>query len=238
MSNYERVWQRMAVEHPEFTHAYDPFDDPNAIECLILSNYIGFKPFPSARCMDIGANVGLVSAFWALNDCDVTAYEADPLTYEIQTEMFARTGLKVNAINAAVYSYDGEIPFLGAKTPGAQCRNGAVQIAGGLGDGQLDAPKAKCVSLATAIGNLEWDAVKFDIEGAEFETLLKTDESVLRRINFIQIEFHHGWATKEIYDEVMSKLNRVFAIEGREDGDPNSSSYGRYHWIQGTQRVD
>ena len=67
------VWARMAQEHPEFTHASDPFDDPYAVENLVLSDYIGFKPFKGARVMDVGANAGIWSSYCALNGALVTA---------------------------------------------------------------------------------------------------------------------------------------------------------------------
>jgi 2-polyprenyl-3-methyl-5-hydroxy-6-metoxy-1,4-benzoquinol methylase len=110
-----RVWARMSQEHPEFTRDHDPLNDPWTVEALVLnsdSHNIDFQPFPGARVMDIGANVGLLTAYWALNGCQVTAYEADPETCKIMAEHCQKLG--VNAVNAAIWTHQGEISF----TPG------------------------------------------------------------------------------------------------------------------------
>ena len=170
---YRYVWSRMAREHPEFTHAHDLFDDPAPIAALLLGDYIGFTPFPGARVMDVGANVGILTAYWALNGCYVVAYEADHCTWRLLNEMLVATDLARNviALNQAMWKCDGEIPFVGRSGSGViSNRNGAVQVPG-VGDSAMDAPKVKCISFQHALYGHPWDAVKMDIEGSELEAL-------------------------------------------------------------------
>ena len=190
----ESVWGRVAKMHPEFTRAHDALGHAAAVESLVLNNFIGFLPFEDARVMDLGANAGLLTALWALNGCRVTAYEADPVTYGILRGMLVSTGLlgKVNPVNAAVWTFTGQIPFRGDEQhyPDGKCllRNGAVQItgAGKYGDGDNtpgrfrgnvrevtdDVERIPCISLEDAISDANWDCIKVDIEGAEFQVLL------------------------------------------------------------------
>lgn len=212
---YRTVWSRMAREHPEFTHDHDLFDDPAPVGRLLLDDYIGFIPFPGACVMDVGANIGLLTAYWALNGCQVVAYEADQCTARLLTEMLDVTGLRpnVHVVNAAIWKCDGSIPFVGRSGSGVvPNRNGAVQVAG-VGDSALDAPCVQCVSFARALGDDPWDAVKMDIEGAEFETLANTPDSSLALIRHMHIEFHNGWATDEQHAALMAKLGHTFEIE-------------------------
>jgi hypothetical protein len=63
----ERVWSRVAKEHPEFTRAHDIFNNPWSVQHHVLDNEQGFVPFPGAKVLDLGANVGVCTAYWALN---------------------------------------------------------------------------------------------------------------------------------------------------------------------------
>jgi FkbM family methyltransferase len=220
----KRVWARMAAEHPEFTRAHDVFNDPWTVEGLILESdrhNIAFKPFPGAKVMDIGANAGLLSAYWALNGCEVTAYEADPETCQTIADMFIRTGLQVNVINKAIWSHTGEIEF----TPGRHTDKGRQIHCGlvhspsheGASHSALNPERHKviastimvpCITLAEALGDTIWDFVKMDIEGAEFEVLTSTPAETLRdHIKAMVVEFHCDWPSwKTLAQPAMEKL--------------------------------
>jgi FkbM family methyltransferase len=208
-----RIWSRMASEHPEFTHEHDSLDNPWSVETLILDNEQHFKPFSGANVLDIGANAGLLTAYWALNGAKVTAYEADPITYKILTDMLTQTGLKVSAINAAIWTYTGEIKFQGGghkSERGHFCRNGLIQTSG-----ISDATMVPCVSLTDALGDTIWDFVKMDIEGAEHEVIMSTGPEVLKNhIKQMQVEFHAEWPTSNsLYWDVRNKLRSLGLTE-------------------------
>jgi FkbM family methyltransferase len=248
----EWVWAKIAKEHPEFTRVSDPFDDPWMVENLVLGNYIGFTPFKGAQVMDIGANVGIWSSFCALNGADVTAYEADPVTYEIMRSSFEKANLQINAVNAAVWLHSGTCQFrgVGESVLDGFCRNGAIQIVGAGINGTGDVTEGKfrgntpelqpemqvipCLSLTEALDDRVWDCVKMDIEGAEFELLMTVPSEVLRRhIRYMHVELHNGWADTTLYQEFIRKLRSVFDFSGGyEDTHPQSEWIGRFHWLQ------
>lgn len=230
-----QIWARIAQVHPEFTPAHAAFDDHEMVDTLLADDYIGFTPFAGARVMDIGANQGILTAYWALNKCRVRAYEADPVTYQVLCTMLAATRLdaQVEAVQAAVWTCDGEIPFWGrgGTHQGIPYRNGAIQVASG-GDHNLSAPAVPSVSLSTALGDQVWDAVKIDVEGAEWAMLLETPDEKLARIKHAHVELHHCWEVEDHYQAFLDKLDRTFRIEGYLDQVEGSVTRGRYHWIR------
>jgi len=243
-----RVWSRIAATWPKFTRAHDIFNDPFQVDTLLLGDFLGWQPFPGARVMDIGANAGIVSAWCAVYDAQVTAYEADPITAKLVEDMVHFTGLyeRLTVINAAIWTHEGTVPYHGNGWDDSRGsgRNGAIQIVGGGVDGtgdmtpgvfrgntpviHPDTPHVPCTTLAAAIGNTRWDFVKMDIEGAEFQVLLSTPDEALYQIDFLQIEFHNGWADSLVYARVMDKLSQIFTHTGAivMDGEHK----GRYHY--------
>lgn len=194
-------------------HNYDflPGKDPNT-----------FKPFPHAKILDLGTNLGMVAAYWALNGAHVTSYEADPETYKLATEMFDRTNLKVNVINKAIWSHSGTIGFKGVGHMDGDrlCRNGQM-------DSSSEAVQVPCITLTEALGDTIWDCVKIDIEGAEFEVLMSTDSKVLENIKYMNLEIHEqkhhpDWLIPEQVEQLRGKLEKQFEIR--------PSIYSSNHW--------
>jgi FkbM family methyltransferase len=224
----QRVWARIAREHPNFTRDHDPVNNPWMVEDHVLNNEQGFSPFLGAKVLDIGANVGVVSAYWALNGANVTAYEADPETYKILIRMLEKTHLssKIKAVNAAVWTHTGTVEFkgIGHQSPrGFYHRNGCMYIPSGDGfqrnsyfsqHSQSVLFKVPCISFAEVLGDTVWDFVKFDIEGAEIEVLSNIDLGILKRqVKAMQVEYHNDWGTSEQRDKMVARLNTVFKAE-------------------------
>jgi FkbM family methyltransferase len=237
MSEFESktkdVWARMAVEHPEFTPAHDALKNPWSVESLLLSSQINTETFPDGDVLDIGANAGILTAYWALNEARVTAYEADPITFGILNDMLIQTNLKdkVNAVNAAVWTYTGEVKFQGSPEAESKVRDGCLWVderPAGFYEGVNKESVVPCTSFVEVLGNTVWDCVKMDIEGAEFEVLLRTPVGILRdRIKYMQLEFHHEWAIDSQYQELMTKLESIFHIDGQGS---NEKWEGRFLW--------
>lgn len=254
----EWVWKKVNERFPKFKPSYCLSNDPHMIDGLVAENCHRFCGFPDARVMDIGANQGVWSAFCAAHGADVTAYEPFIGSYSVMEKMIQANGFSENIhpINKAVWVYTGQCSFIGAgghiQNAPWTTYNGSLQIEGVLApaspresthgkfrgntSGIPDAPKVDCVSLADAIGQSEWDCVKMDIEGAEFQLLLSTPNAVLQNINFLTVEFHSGWADLELYQSLMSKLSEVFTFDGVKDGDPQFVGEDRYQCLWATRK--
>lgn len=238
------VWEQMSLEHPEFTPAHDLFDDHEQVATLLLGNYIGFTPFTGARVMDIGANAGILTAYWAIHGADVTAYEADPVTHKLLTNMLTKNSLKANVIHAAVWTHTGEVLYAGHgnQWDDRGGRNGAIQVpihdgfVGNLGS-ETDTVTVPCISLVDALGDVIWDAVKIDIEGAEFELLMSVEDQVLRdRIRYMHLEFHNDWADDALYHKLMDKLASIFDLDIFPNPHVGYPWHGRTDWARCTNK--
>jgi FkbM family methyltransferase len=182
-----------------------------------------FKPFVGAKILDIGANLGMVTAFWAMNGADVTSYEADPETYKIMVSMLTRVGLKANVTNAAIWSHTGQVNFKGVGHMDGDrvCRNGGIE------SGPESQP-VSCVTFASALGTTMWDCVKMDIEGAEYPVLMSTPLESMRNINYMNLEIHHekhhpNWLTPQQVETLRRTLGHMFDIK------PSVYSDGFWH---------
>ena len=230
----ERVWKKVEERYPAFTRAHDSFGNPWAVEGLVLDEFVGFKPFQGARVMDVGANIGIWTAFCAVGGCQVTSYEADQKTYSVLKSMIARTGLEsvVTSFNKAVWTYTGKCTFRGDEgtQPGVRLRNGAIQVSGKNVIDGLETEDVECISFEQAIGPEEWDCIKMDVEGAEFELLRVTPIEVFQRIKFMQVEFHNAWADKGEHFALIEKMRPIFDITGSLNVEGEWE--GRYHWAQ------
>ena len=227
IADSESVWKRMEQVYPEFTREHDPSKNYHAVREIILGGSVTwakansyFGPAPGRKVMDVGANVGIFSTFCGLKGADVVAYEPFPEIFSMFSGMIKRTGLdkRVNVVNAAVWTHTGEMPYIGHRTDnekeGVTFYNGSLP-AGGVGWNPDDSRiiTTKCVSFDDAIGDTEWDMVKVDIEGAEFDLFLSASTEALKRIKFAYVELH-PWASQELYDAAVNRMKEVFRFEG------------------------
>jgi FkbM family methyltransferase len=230
----ESVWRAMKERHPEFTEWMDPLNNYHAVREIVLGGSVTwagvherFKPCLISRVMDIGANAGIFTAFCAANRSLVYAYEPFLRPYAVLRGMLDASDLNryVVAQNAAVWTYTGKVQYFGnVSTLDNVCPafNGGVKSDGinWTPDDERISVEVKCISLEAALGEVSWDCVKVDVEGAEFEMILACPEETLRQIRFMYIEFH-PWASAELYHKTIDKLKAVYKFEGsvmRTDG--------------------
>jgi FkbM family methyltransferase len=218
------VWAEVAARFPQFTHAHDPADNYHAVREIVLSGSVTwaaangyFKPWPGKWVLDIGANAGIYSAFCAIHGARVVAYEPFQQVYSLLVKMVDEipNGDLITPINAAVWTFTGNIPYIGHKVINTDvtCYNGGVPTNGvrWTDDDFNNAVEVRCVSLDDAIGDRTWDCVKIDIEGAEYEMLLAASPEKLKQIKFCYLEFHH-WTGSDpsLYARTIEKLESIF----------------------------
>ena len=227
----EWVWSKMALDHSEFPKRCDPFDDPWMVENLILNTgYIAWQPFAGANAMDVGANVGIWGFHAALHGANVTAYEADPLTHAVLQQTAKDLSIQnLTALNKAIWIFNGTTQFLGRDYEWkCRGRNGSLQ--------SLEvspspvANEIECITFDDAIGDVMWDCVKMDIEGAEFPVLENVSTGKLSQIRTLHVEFHNSDRNQPKYALLLKKLASVFNVASHSIN--NEEFQGRYHWAQ------
>ena len=142
--------------------------------------------------LDIGANIGDSSVYFALNNAKmVIALEPQPYSYNLAKKNINVNNLsdKIILINAG-YGLDSEIKVddkisgVGSKlTPSQNGKNIPIY------------------SLKTIVNNYNLNGdllLKMDCEGCEYN-LLKEDDNILRKFKKMQIEYHYGYVKLEKY---------------------------------------
>ncbi len=162
----------------------DPRSVANTVVEVAAGEYAaaGFSVGPGQRVVDGGANVGAFAVLAARAGAEVFAYEPHPETFRHLERNTA--GLGVRCVQAALV---------------AEAREPTVALAVGSesdthhrlgGDGE--AVHVPALALADAIAD-GIDLLKLDVEGAEFELLLRAPDDVLARARRIACEVH-PWA--------------------------------------------
>jgi FkbM family methyltransferase len=170
----------------------------------------GWQPFSGARLLEIGANVGIYTEYASERGASIIAYEPDPETFLVLTARH----LPAEIINKAVWTHTGECSFKGFTTP-ANDHNGALVHIQCPDNGFFRPPvPVPCVSFNDAVGATNWDCVKIDTEGAEYEMLLSASDDALRRIKFLYVELHPWWVAPELPEKLINRLAEFYTITG------------------------
>lgn len=143
--------------------------------------------------IDIGANIGDSSIYFALNNAKkVIALEPYPYSYNIALKNIKNNDLqdKIILLNAG-YGQDGtiKVDYDFKNTAGSNLRS------------FTDGMDIKILSLKTLLSDYQIDkaVLKMDCEGCEYN-LLKEDNDTLKKFKRIQIEYHYG------YEKLKDKL--------------------------------
>ena len=159
------------------------------IKDQFIEEQYGWLDVKGKDVIDIGANVGDSAIYFALKGAKhVYAFEPYPYSYAI-----AMQNIKLNGLN-------DDIKLL---NEGCGKENGKIKIDTGyknLGSTDLkNFKKGTNINITTLSGLLkkfeitEGAVLKIDCEGCEYNVLLATKNSDLRRFKQIQIEYHYGY---------------------------------------------
>lgn len=219
------VWKEIACRHPEFKRENFPIDDPHTLHGMIVDNVCKFIPKHGDIVMDVGANCGIFTTMCAMRGGIVWAFEPHTVAVQFMHEALRRNNVSERVVvsTAAIWISTGTVKFGGATS----MSDGWISCNGMTGDGDHMVP---AISFHDALLlNPQWDCVKMDIEGAEFDVLLATSEEDLRKIKFLTLELHHNAEEEGKYGPLMGKLESMFSIVGHK-------WEGKYSHLQGTRK--
>jgi FkbM family methyltransferase len=163
--------------------------------------------------LDVGAEKGYFTTLCASHGARVVAYEPNPASFDILEKNLLLNGLHAEIHREAVW-HQRETRML------------HVHESAGCSSffGKGPSVEVPCESFDRIIGDAEWDFVKMDVEGAEYEILGKCSDKSLSQIKQISIELHDD-------NKLLSpRLNKFFHLEFlmRAEGNPRCMYlYGR-----------
>ena len=139
--------------------------------------------------IDIGANIGDSAIYFALKGAkQVYALEPYPYSYKLAMRNIKLNGLqdKITLLNEGCSRKKGKIKIdTGYKNlGGADLKN----FKNGIGIGITTLGE-----LVKRFGIIDEAILKIDCEGCEYEVLLETQNSDLKKFKQIQIEYHYGY---------------------------------------------
>lgn len=163
---------------------------------------------PGVKVLDIGAHKGIFSIWAAKRGALVTAYEPDPVTFRVFKSNLELNEVSVEARNLGVLSSPGIFSFY-SDNQNSGCSTFHPQRVDDLTS--VEPRCVEAVSFDDALGGSEWDLVKIDAEGSEYEMILSSNR--LGQIKQLTIEWH--WRNREVppeLSEITKKLSVFFDI--------------------------
>jgi FkbM family methyltransferase len=138
--------------------------------------------------IDAGANIGLFTLYAARQApaAKILAIEPFPATFERLSQAVREHGLsgRVECLNCALCGSEGPRMMKPTNQPSQMQRLATGDVQGGI--------PVSAQTLSTILDRIggEVDLLKVDIEGSEYEVLLNTASSDLRRVRRIVLEYH------------------------------------------------
>lgn len=184
----------------------------------IIVNEQRYTPRAGDQVLDLGAWQGHFTLYCASRGARVRAYEPVPTSFDALEAAVAKEACRDNVtlVNKAVGESEGvRTLYLRQKY------NQASSLSFRLGGVPLD---IRTDSLETALAGQEWDCVKVDIEGAEYEVFAYAAPRLLAQIRYLTMELHNDVLTKYEHDELLDHLRRNFpeveAVAEERNGQP------------------
>ena len=170
----------------------------------------GFEIKRGMNVIDVGANQGFFSVYGASKGAKVYSFEPDRENYKILRWNIKRNKLGglITALNVAVSNKDGVIKLCIPINKSNEARGGMISTTSSfISTHSSDFDKCKvvtvkCVNFNSFLRNsspAQWDLVKIDCEGAEYEILTCLSRGNLDKIDRIVMETHAaGYDDKEL----------------------------------------
>jgi len=165
------------------------------LEIFVENTYKQLLPCEGETVIDVGANIGDSSIYFALNDAKrVIALEPYPLTFNLAVQ-----NIKVNNLNNKITILNSGYGKA-SETVKVEEKNWDTGMLVSSSGGK----EIKLYSLKSLLNefNIKEALLKMDCEGCEYN-ILNEDDDTLRRFKKIVLEFHYG------YKNIENKLKNV-----------------------------
>lgn len=179
-----------------------------------------------ARCatiLDCGANVGIFSVWAAAQhpEARIIALEPFPETFVALQTNIRRNLLadRVHCVRLGLAAQSGDLPMqINGESPNRKIVSEEDH------EGNEQTVPVPCVTLAECLKRFDLgtlDMLKMDIEGSEWSVLLSSSPAVLRRIRYIQLEYHEvaarfGYTPERLFSHLAAAGHRLtLRIEDR-----------------------
>jgi FkbM family methyltransferase len=175
----------------------------------LVCNENRYTPLIGHKVLDLGAHFGFFSLYCASRGAHVTAYEPDPDNFDRLLDAEGRAeeiGLGyIEAHNKAIWYEPTALSLFRDHHSGT---SNVVSL------GTFRNKTVEAISLHTALADREWDCVKMDIEGAEFDVLARASIEDLKKIKYLSLELHNhiGSNPQPRYEALIEKLSQVFSL--------------------------
>lgn len=163
-----------------------------------------YKMFPvkDQTIIDVGANIGDSSIYFALKGAKkIIAIEPFPANYEL-----AKKNIELNNLQKII-----DIDLAGCSNKSGFLTVDNKKSGGGASlTSSITGTKIPLFSLENIVkqNNLDSAILKMDCEGCEYDSILKTDNEIMRKFSTIIIEYHYG------YQNLVEKLESCgFQVE-------------------------
>ena len=152
-----------------------------------------FLEFSDASVIDVGANIGDSSLYFAINGAKkVISIEPFPYTYSyLERNIRMNTneiGNRILSLNAGISDENKVVCLDKDYTSGV----GSTMLSESIGKGNVEVPVYTLeyiINKYNLLGNI---ILKMDCEGCEYVSILKSSNETVRKFKQIQIEYHKG----------------------------------------------
>lgn len=182
-----------------YNNGLDVLFRPNTYDALINCDIFGYEEYGDfvnlhnkfTNIIDIGAQTGVFTLFFLSRmkgKAHVTCVEAIKENFDILKTNIERNGFvdQVRLINMAAWSESGKIIEIyknNSNTGGHSILNNNPKV-------YKEKETVRTISLKDIVGNIDCDLLKVDIEGSEYELILKAEKETLDKIHRIVMEVH------------------------------------------------
>lgn len=155
------------------------------------------------KVLDIGAHKGIFAVWAAQQGADVWAYEPYPEIFQTLNRNAKLNNVNVHTFPFGVWDTNGEVVF--RVDPDTSILTSCCKIEAGM----TESIRVPVRAIDEIIGDCEWDILKMDIEGAEYQTLLASKK--LDQIKYLALEWHQPPNQDDVC-KLETKLKQFFDV--------------------------